>query len=154
MKPAFGLLLAASFLVGLCSGCSSEAAKDLSEAEPTSNSNSGGVVQTVRVDFSQEVLPILQRSCFPCHGPEMSPASMAGFRVDLEEHAVGRGKIIPGDPDESPLIKRLVTKDNSKRMPPRKSDNPQLDAEQIDLLKRWIREGASFGAPQGQANPQ
>ena len=69
---------------------------------------------------------------------------MAGFRVDLQEHAVGRGKIIPGDPDESLLIKRLITRDESKRMPPLKSDNPQLKAEQIELLKRWIKEGASY----------
>lgn len=70
---------------------------------------------------------------------------MAGFRVDLEEHAVGRGKIVPGDPNESLLIERLLTEQESKRMPPLKSDNPQLNAQQIDLLKRWIKEGASFG---------
>lgn len=70
---------------------------------------------------------------------------MAGFRVDLQEHAVGRGKIVPGDPDESLLIKRLITKQDSKRMPPLKSDKPQLNSEQIDLLKRWIQEGANFG---------
>lgn len=70
---------------------------------------------------------------------------MAGFRVDLREHAVDRGKIVPGDPDESLLIKRLITKQEKKRMPPLKSDNPQLNAEQIDLLKRWIKEGANFG---------
>jgi len=148
MKPAFGLVLAVSVLVGLFSGCSSEAAKESSEADSTISSNSdepGGTVETGRVDFAQDVLPILERSCFPCHGPEMSPVSMAGFRVDLEEHAVGRGKIVPGNPDESLLIKRLITEQESKRMPPLKSENPQLSAEQINLLKRWIKEGASFG---------
>lgn len=148
MKPTFGWVLTVSVLIGLCSGCDSEAAKVPSETDPTFSSNSddpGGTVETVRVDFTREVLPILERSCFPCHGPEMSPVSTAGFRVDLEEHAVGRGKIVPGSPDESLVIKRLVTKEDSKRMPPLKSDKPQLTAEQVDLLKQWVKEGASFG---------
>lgn len=148
MKPAFDLILAAIFLVASCSGCNSEAAKDFTQTSPTISPNSdepGGTAETGRVDFSQDVLPILERSCFPCHGPKMSPLSMAGFRVDLREHAVGQDKIVPGDPDESLLIKRLITKQDSKRMPPLKSDNPQLNAEQIELLKRWIKEGASYG---------
>lgn len=141
MKPTSGLVLAASLLAALCSGCNSQ-------ASPTISSNRDapdGTAETERVDFAKEVLPILERSCFPCHGPEMSPVSMAGFRVDLREHTVDQGKIVPGDPDESPLIKRLIAKQDSKRMPPLKSDNPQLNAEQIDLLKRWIEEGASYG---------
>lgn len=148
MKPASGLVLAASFLVALCSGCNSKEAKDSTQAAPTvypNSDESGGTAETERVDFVVEVLPILERSCFPCHGPKMSRTSMAGFRVDLRDHAVGQGKIVPGDADESLLIKRLITEQDSKRMPPLKSDNPQLNAEQIDLLKRWIKEGASYG---------
>lgn len=148
MRPDSDLVLAAIFLVALCSGCNSEAAKDFAQASPTispGSDESGGTAETERVDFAQDVLPILERSCFPCHGPNMSPLSMAGFRVDLQEHAVGRGKIVPGDPDESLLIKRLIAKQDSKRMPPLKSDNPQLNTEQIELLKRWIKEGASYG---------
>lgn len=148
MKSNSGLVLAASTLVALCSGCNSEAAKEFSQAGPASSASSdepGGTAETERVEFAQEVLPILERSCFPCHGPTMSPVSMAGFRVDLQEHAVGRGKIVPGDPDASLLIERLITKQDSKRMPPPKADKPQLSAEEIDLLKRWIKEGANFG---------
>lgn len=153
MKPAFYLVLAAIFLVALCSGCNSKAAKDFVQDSPTISPSSdelGGAAETERVDFAKDVLPIFERSCFPCHGPQMSLLSMAGFRVDLQKHAVGRGKIVPGDPDESLLIKRLITKQDSKRMPPLKSDNPQLSAKQIELLKRWIKEGASYGTPYGQ----
>jgi hypothetical protein len=141
MNPAFGLMLAASLFAAMCSGCNSQ-------ASPTFFSNSDvpdGAAEPERVDFVKEVVPILERSCFPCHGPEMSPLSMAGFRVDLREHTVKQGRILPGDPDESPLIRRLITKQDSKRMPPPASDNPQLSAQQIDLLKRWIKEGASYG---------
>ena len=139
MKPDCGLLLAASLLVAMCSGCNSQAVPTISSNEASVNA------KTDPVDFALEVLPILDRSCYPCHGPKMSPVSMAGFRVDLEEHAVGRGKIMPGDPDGSLLIQRVITTEDSKRMPPLKSDNPQLSAEQIDLLKHWIKEGASYG---------
>jgi len=78
---------------------------------------------------------------------------MAGFRVDLREHSVGREKIIPGDPDESLLIKRLITEEDSERMPPLKSDYPQLSNEQIDLLKRWIKEGASYDTQEDEKKP-
>ena len=78
---------------------------------------------------------------------------MAGFRVDLREHAVGRQKIVPGDPDESPLIKRLITAEDAERMPPLKSDNPQPSNEQLELIKRWIKEGASYGAQEDKPGP-
>jgi len=143
MNPSEEIILAASLLVTLCCGCNSQ-------TPPTTPDDTA---ETQRVDFAKEIFPILERSCFPCHGPKMSPVSMAGFRVDLQEHAVGRGKIVPGDPDGSPLIKRLLTEQESKRMPPPKSDNPQLNAQQIDLLKRWIKEGASFGAQEEQPTP-
>lgn len=148
MRRGSDLALVAILFVAVCSGCSSEVAKDVTQASPTNSPNSdeeGGNDGAERVDFVQHILPILQRSCFPCHGPKMSPISMAGFRVDLQEHTVGRGKIVPGDPDESVLIKRLITKQDSKRMPPLKSDNPQLNDEEIELLRRWIKQGASYG---------
>ena len=139
-SPACGLVLAVSLLVTVCSGCNSQ-------LPPTTSSNSDrsdSDAETEQVEFAKEVLPIFESSCFPCHGPKMNPVGMAGFRVDLREHAVGRDKIIPGDPDESLLIKRLMTEHDSERMPPPKSDNPQLNDQQIDLLKRWIKEGANY----------
>ena len=149
MKLTSGLVWTAIFFVALCSGCNSDAAKEFPSVAPTISADvdesSATAAETEQVDFAQDILPILERGCFPCHGPEMNPLSMAGFRVDLREDAVGRGKIIPGDPDESLLIKRLTTKLDSKRMPPLKSDNPQLNAEQIELLKRWIKAGANYG---------
>lgn len=128
----------------LCSGYSSDVSSDVSQTASATGSGNDGSDEPARVDFAGEVLPIFERSCYPCHGPKMSPMSSAGFRVDLREQAVGRGNIVPGQPDESPLIKRLTTKEDSKRMPPVKADNPQLTSEQVDLLKRWIKEGANY----------
>lgn len=145
-KPVTGLALAASLLAASFAGC------DFKTPPKVSTRDVYETPGAARVDFSREVLPILERSCFPCHGPERDPLS-AGFRLDLEEHAVGGGKIVPGDPDGSLLIKRLITKQDSKRMPPLKSDNPQLTDVHIDLLKRWVKEGASYDTGEGESKP-
>lgn len=144
------LILAASVVAALCSGCNSQP----SPASSSYRDQPNRAAETEQVDFVTEILPIFERSCFPCHGPKMSPVSMAGFRVDLREHAVGRQKIVPGDPDESPLIKRLITAEEAERMPPLKSDNPQPSNEQLELLKCWIKEGASYGPQEDSAEPE
>ena len=143
------LILAASVVAALCSGCNSQP----SPASSSYRDQPNRAAETEQVDFVTEILPIFERSCFPCHGPKMSPVSMAGFRVDLREHAVGRQKIVPGAPDESPLIKRLITAEDAERMPPLKSDNPQPSNEQLELIKRWIKEGASYGAQEDKPGP-
>ena len=54
-----------------------------------------------------------------------------------------RWRSCPGDPEASELIARVTEEDESLRMPPRKSGN-RLAAAEIDLLKRWIAQGASY----------
>ena len=126
-----------------CIGCDLKATKETGPSTRMSVSN----IETIganRVDFTSEVLPILKRSCFPCHGPEMSPVSMAGFRVDQWDQAVTQGKIVPGNPSKSSMIQRITTEDQSKRMPPINSKNPPLNAIEVDLIKAWVRDGAHF----------
>ncbi|MBX2850681.1 MAG: PSD1 and planctomycete cytochrome C domain-containing protein [Phycisphaeraceae bacterium] len=99
-----------------------------------------------KVDFAREVLPILSNNCYLCHGPDQDSkeAKLAGFRLDIREEAVEDEMIIPGDPDASPVIDVLTTKKASRRMPPLDSGKPQLKPEQVELLKRWIAEGAEY----------
>jgi len=98
------------------------------------------------VDFAREVLPILSNHCFHCHGPDQDSkeAKAAGFRLDLREEAVGFEYIIPGKADASPVIDVITTKKASRRMPPLDSGKPQLKPEQVDILKRWIDQGAEY----------
>ena len=99
-----------------------------------------------KVDFARDILPILSNHCFHCHGPDQDSkeAKAAGFRLDLREEAVDFEMIIPGDPGASPVIDVLTTEKASRRMPPMDSGKPQLKPAQVELIKRWIAEGAEY----------
>ncbi len=98
--------------------------------------------------FSRDVLPILSDNCLICHGPDEKNRK-ASLRLDLRESAVTSRKgvtaIVPGKPDESELMRRILSADPSDRMPPDKSHKPPLSAEQVSTLRQWIAEGAPWG---------
>src|SRR5437868_3782662 len=99
------------------------------------------------VDFSRDILPILSDNCFFCHGPD-AKARQADLRLDQQAEALapreGYRIIAPGKSGESELIKRVLSRDEDQQMPPPKS-NRKLTGAQVELLKRWIDEGASWG---------
>jgi Protein of unknown function (DUF1553)/Protein of unknown function (DUF1549)/Planctomycete cytochrome C len=110
------------------------------------------------VHFSRDVRPILNQSCMPCHG---GVRQKNGISFLFREEALGTGKsgkrtIVPGKPEESELIARVTSSDPDTRMP---YHAPPLSAQQIELLRRWIKQGAkwedhwAFIAPQPQALP-
>ena len=90
-----------------------------------------------QISFNRDIRPILSENCFKCHGPGV-PEPMAGLYVHMP------GKVIrAGDSAASLLIQRVRASDPRMRMPP-PSTGKRLGAEQIELLERWIDEGASF----------
>ena len=100
-----------------------------------------------KVDFNFQVRPILSDKCFNCHGPD-SRQRKAGLRLDTKEGAFGTNKsgghaIVPGNLDESDLVARITAEDESERMPP-KSLGRSLSTEEIEILKRWIEQGAEW----------
>ncbi len=102
-------------------------------------------VKTGRVDFNRDIRPILSENCYKCHGPDANKLK-AGLRFDLKESAFGKAKsgeiaVVPGAPQKSEMIRRLTTTDPDDVMPPTK-ENKALQPQQIELLKRWIKEGA------------
>jgi hypothetical protein len=102
---------------------------------------------SVAVDFNRQVRPILAGSCFKCHGPDAA-ARQARLRLDTAEGAAmlrrdGRAAVVAGDATASLLLERVTTLDDSFRMPP-PGVGPRLSAEQIDVLRRWIEEGAEY----------
>src|SRR5262245_38289475 len=110
--------------------------------------------EPARVNFSRDVLPILSENCFVCHGPDPNNRK-ADLRLDTKEGAL-RTKdpiIVPGKSGESELILRVTSDDDEERMPPPKS-NRQITPAQIDLLKRWIEEGAVWGKHWAYESPQ
>jgi len=99
------------------------------------------------VSFNRDVRPILSDKCFTCHGPD-ERARKAGLRVDLDGPAFqpaksGATPLVPGDLAASELIKRIVTTDADDKMPPTDFGKHLSDAE-IDILKRWVTEGAKY----------
>ena len=98
------------------------------------------------VNFSREIRPILSQYCFACHGPDEEQRK-AKLRLDTKEGAIssedGVHIIKPGASGESELIKRIMSGDEDEVMPPPK-DGVKLSAEQIELLKRWVDQGAKW----------
>jgi hypothetical protein len=97
--------------------------------------------------FNSKVRPILARHCFKCHGPD-EKARKAKLRLDQRDAALrgGRSKqpaIVPGHPERSELIRRIFAEDEDEIMPPPHTKNP-LTAEDRQILKRWIAEGAGY----------
>src|SRR3954468_8873655 len=102
-----------------------------------------------RLDFNQDVQPILASRCFACHGPdpEMRKASL---RLDLAEWAIKkrdgrRDAIVPGHPEKSELVRRIESKDPKYLMPQTaQGEAKPMSAREIAILKEWIKQGAIY----------
>ncbi len=105
-----------------------------------------GPLRAQTIEFNRDIRPILSENCFQCHGPD-SGQRKAGLRLDTRAGAMAdlgdRAGIVPGKPGESRLLQRVRHTDSSRRMPPAKSGR-KLTARQIDLLQRWIEQGAAY----------
>ena len=97
----------------------------------------------VAVDFAREVRPILNQHCLSCHGGvrrkgglSLLSAADAGAPASSGERAV-----VPGRPDQSELVRRIVSHDPDERMP---ANGPPLDPRQVEVLRRWVATGAAW----------
>jgi mono/diheme cytochrome c family protein len=92
-------------------------------------------------DFVRDIQPIFARSCYACHGPEQQ---MGELRLDSKQIAfeggVSHGVIKPGDPEHSPLYQRIAALTAQPRMPM----GGELPAAEVELIARWIRQGAAW----------
>jgi hypothetical protein len=99
-----------------------------------------------KLDFNQEVRPILADNCFKCHGPDKK-ARKAKLRLDLPQGAAqdlgGYRAVEPGKPDESEMIVRITSRDPDEVMPPPKAKKT-LTPKQIETLRKWIAEGGEY----------
>jgi len=96
------------------------------------------------VDFNAEVKPIFNKKCITCHGGVRRKADFSLlFRSEaLGKTESGKPAIVPGHPEKSEMIRRISLKDPEDRMPYK---HEPLTPEEIDILKRWIKEGAKWG---------
>ena len=100
------------------------------------------------VRFSRDILPLLSDHCFACHGPD-EKARKGGLRLDTSAGAQGPGKsgkiaVVPSRPDQSEIVRRILSHDPDESMPPKESGK-HLKPEEVRLLRRWIEQGAPWG---------
>lgn len=100
------------------------------------------------VSFNRDVRPILSDRCYGCHGPDANKGRKAGLRLDelagaTKELKSGERAIIPGDIENSEMVRRMLSTDPDDIMPPPELNRP-LSKEQREVLIRWIKEGAKY----------
>src|SRR5205085_12615858 len=89
--------------------------------------------------FNRDVRPILAENCFACHGVGKQKA---GLRLDRPDAATkpnkkGVAAVVPGKPEASELVRRVLSVDADEVMPP--PDSPKtLTAAQKETLRRWV----------------
>lgn len=117
-----------------------------------------------QISYNFDVRPILSDKCFKCHGPDANKRE-AGLRLDIADSAYKALKetpdahaIVPGKPNMSEVFRRISTNDTTILMPPANS-NLKLTSLEIDIIEKWIKQGAvyethwAFVAPQKSELP-
>jgi hypothetical protein len=95
------------------------------------------------VDFTKDILPILQRHCFECHGPGVQEG---GLRFDDRDEFLSGGysgpAIISNKPRESELLRRVsLDRLHDDAMPP---VGPGLSDREEIILRQWIQQGGEL----------
>ena len=104
-----------------------------------------------KVEYNRDVRPILSDNCFYCHGNDPSHRK-AKLRLDVREEALRKEAFVPGKADESELVIRIFTTDADELMPPPDS-HKKLTAQQREILKRWVAQGAVYENHWSYAGP-
>ncbi len=98
------------------------------------------------ISFNRDIRPILSDHCSACHGPDQKKRK-GKLRLDTKEGLFAQRDdhttVVPGKRSGSELFRRVTTANAEDHMPPQEFGKP-LSKTQIDLLGRWIDEGASW----------
>ena len=105
--------------------------------------SSSRVTADDQIKFNRDVRPILSDKCFFCHGPD-SVKRKADLRLDVRDIAVATGAIVPDRPEESEMLRRVLSHDPEEQMPPATAKLAQLTDAEINTLRSWIQQGAAY----------
>lgn len=94
-----------------------------------------------RVNFNNQIRPILTKHCTACHGGVKQAGDLSFVYGQSAENVIE-----PGSPNDSYLIERVIEPEDEYRMPP-PEHGPRLAQHEVDLLKRWIEQGAQWSKP-------
>ena len=102
-----------------------------------------------QVSYNFHIRPILSDNCFACHGPDANKRK-AGLRLDIADSAFkalaenpSAHALVPGDPKSSEVYLRISSHEEAYMMPPPES-NLKLKSHEIQLIERWIQQGAVY----------
>lgn len=102
------------------------------------------------ISYNFNIRPILSDKCYKCHGPDATHRE-ADLRLDIRESAYRALKdnpsahaLVPGDPMLSEVYRRISTKDTTEQMPPPSSNLKKLTPYEVDLIEKWIKQGAKY----------
>ncbi|MCH2210208.1 MAG: PSD1 and planctomycete cytochrome C domain-containing protein [Fuerstiella sp.] len=110
----------------------------------------------VKVHFDRDIRPILSDNCYTCHGPD-EQARESELRLDIRDEAMveidGHFALVPGKPEESELVRRILSDDQDEIMPPA-THRKKLTHQQKQLLVTWVRQGAVWSDQWAWSSPQ
>ena len=130
------MTVAKSFAFSICIGIGGVARPALAQEPP--------------VSYSKQVAPIFAASCVGCHQPEKKKGGldMSSYKA-LMAGAKDSPAVVPGQPEKSSLV-AMISGDEPQM--PEKGD--KLKKEQVELIARWVKEGAKDDTPaSGVATP-
>jgi len=114
-----------------------------------------------KVDFEKQILPVLKESCFKCHQKEHEEEGKVkkpkgGLRLDGAAVIMKGGKeypnenVVAGKPDASWLVQTMELPESDDLAMPPEGKGDRVSKANVDLIKKWITEGANFGAWKGE----
>ncbi|MHB1559750.1 MAG: c-type cytochrome domain-containing protein [Isosphaeraceae bacterium] len=122
-------------------------AKDRAKDGAKKGATAAAVAAGPKVSYDRQVRPILQAQCQGCHQPAKAGGAyvMTAFDRMIKGGESGEAAILPGKPHESFLIDKITPQGGKAEMP---QDKPPLSAAEIDIITRWIAQGAVDDTPQ------
>lgn len=94
------------------------------------------------ISFNRDIRSILSNKCFSCHGPDANHRE-SDLRLDVADEAYEYGAVEPGSLEDSLLWERINSDDPDLVMPPPETAKP-MEAEEVELLRRWIESGGQY----------
>ncbi len=102
------------------------------------------------VDYARDVRAVLKERCWSCHGALKQESGLRLDTVELMTEGGSSGPVlVPNQPRESKLWRRITARDPARRMPP---EGAPLSAEQARSIEDWITQGL-WGRPTKLPNP-
>ena len=125
------------------------AADDKDKTKAKAKKAPGAAVATAagpKVSYDKQIRPIFQAQCQGCHQPAKAGGGyvMTAFDRMLKGGESDQPAIVPGKPEESFLVDQITPQDGKAEMP---QDKPPLSTAEIELIGRWIAQGAIDDTP-------